>query len=90
MMWVSHATKYEKEEVTLLRGLSSFFGSPAHLPSLLTLIVHHRRLYRFGVVASRVVAPRDLLLVPEQGVKLLGLLLTGSTGQHMAGRNGLA
>jgi hypothetical protein len=27
---------------------------------------------------------------PEQGVKLLGLLLTGSTGQHMAGRNGLA
>jgi hypothetical protein len=25
-----------------------------------------------------------------QGVKLLGLLLTGSTGQHMAGRNGLA
>jgi hypothetical protein len=29
-------------------------------------------------------------LCPEQGVKLLGLLLTGSTGQHMAGRNGLA
>jgi hypothetical protein len=28
--------------------------------------------------------------IPEQGVKLLGLLLTGSTGQHMAGRNGLA
>jgi hypothetical protein len=27
---------------------------------------------------------------PEQGVKLLGLLLTGSTCQHMAGRNGLA
>jgi hypothetical protein len=27
---------------------------------------------------------------PEQGIKLLGLLLTGSTGQHMAGRNGLA
>jgi hypothetical protein len=27
---------------------------------------------------------------PEQGVKLLGLLLTGSTGQRMAGRNGLA
>jgi hypothetical protein len=27
---------------------------------------------------------------PEQGGKLLGLLLTGSTGQHMAGRNGLA
>jgi hypothetical protein len=26
----------------------------------------------------------------EQGGKLLGLLLTGSTGQHMAGRNGLA
>jgi hypothetical protein len=26
----------------------------------------------------------------EQGVKLLGLLLAGSTGQHMAGRNGLA
>jgi hypothetical protein len=26
----------------------------------------------------------------RQGVKLLGLLLTGSTGQHMAGRNGLA
>jgi hypothetical protein len=29
-------------------------------------------------------------ICPEQGVKLLGLLLTGSTGQHMAGRNGLA
>jgi hypothetical protein len=28
--------------------------------------------------------------VLKQGVKLLGLLLTGSTGQHMAGRNGLA
>jgi hypothetical protein len=27
---------------------------------------------------------------PEQGVKLLGLLLAGSTGQHMAGRDGLA
>ena len=27
---------------------------------------------------------------PEQGIKLLGLLLTGSTGQHMASRNGLA
>jgi hypothetical protein len=27
---------------------------------------------------------------PEQGGKLLGLLLTGSTGQHVAGRNGLA
>ena len=27
---------------------------------------------------------------PEQGIKLLGLLLTRSTGQHMAGRNGLA
>jgi hypothetical protein len=26
----------------------------------------------------------------EQGNKLLGLLLAGSTGQHMAGRNGLA
>jgi hypothetical protein len=25
-----------------------------------------------------------------KGVRLLGLLLTGSTGQHMAGRNGLA
>ena len=30
------------------------------------------------------------LLSPEQGIKLLGLLLTGSTGQHMASRNGLA
>jgi hypothetical protein len=30
------------------------------------------------------------LLCPEQGVELLGLLLTGSNGQHMAGRNGLA
>ena len=27
---------------------------------------------------------------PEQGIKLLGLLLTGSTGKHMASRNGLA
>ena len=27
---------------------------------------------------------------PEQGIKLLGLLLTRSTGQHMASRNGLA
>ena len=27
---------------------------------------------------------------PEQGIKLLGLLLTGSTGQHMASRNGKA
>ena len=26
----------------------------------------------------------------EQGIKLLGLLLTGSTGQRMASRNGLA
>ena len=26
---------------------------------------------------------------PEQGIKLLGLLLTGSTGTHMASRNGL-
>jgi hypothetical protein len=32
----------------------------------------------------------DLQTSLEQGVKLLGLLLTGSTGQHMAGRNGLA
>jgi hypothetical protein len=31
-----------------------------------------------------------LVLCPEQGGKLLGLLLAGSTGQHMAGRNGLA
>ena len=30
------------------------------------------------------------LLDSEQGIKLLGLLLTGSTGQHMASRNGLA
>ena len=30
------------------------------------------------------------LIGPEQGIKLLGLLLTGSTGQHMASRNGLA
>ena len=30
------------------------------------------------------------VLGPEQGIKLLGLLLTGSTGQHMASRNGLA
>ena len=29
-------------------------------------------------------------LGPEQGIKLLGLLLTGSTGQHMASQNGLA
>ena len=29
-------------------------------------------------------------MCPEHGVKLLGLLLAGSTGQHMAGRNGLA
>ena len=28
--------------------------------------------------------------MPEQGIKLLGLLLTGSTGQRMASRNGLA
>ena len=28
--------------------------------------------------------------LPEQGIKLLGLLLTGSTGQRMASRNGLA
>ena len=27
---------------------------------------------------------------PERGIKLLGLLLTGSTGQRMASRNGLA
>ena len=27
---------------------------------------------------------------PEQGIKLLGLLLTGSTGQRTASRNGLA
>jgi hypothetical protein len=27
---------------------------------------------------------------PEQDVQLLGLLLAGSTGQHIAGRNGLA
>ena len=27
---------------------------------------------------------------PEQGIKLLGLLLTGSTGQRSASRNGLA
>jgi hypothetical protein len=31
-----------------------------------------------------------LFVSPEQGGKLLGLLLTGSTGQYMAGRNGLA
>jgi hypothetical protein len=31
-----------------------------------------------------------LVIGPEQGVKVLGLLLAGSTGQHMAGRNGLA
>ena len=38
--------------------------------------------------------PNELLTqessVNEQGIKLLGLLLTGSTGQHMASRNGLA
>jgi hypothetical protein len=27
------------------------------------------------------------LVCPEQGVKLLGLLLTGSTGQHIHGRS---
>ena len=31
-----------------------------------------------------------LAIETEQGIKLLGLLLTGSTGQHMASRNGLA
>ena len=31
-----------------------------------------------------------IALVPEQGIKLLGLLLTGSTGQCTASRNGLA
>jgi hypothetical protein len=30
------------------------------------------------------------IVVPEQGVKLLGLLLTWSAGQHMANGNGLA
>jgi hypothetical protein len=33
---------------------------------------------------------RMMTTATEQGVKVLGLLLTGSTGQHMAGRNGLA
>ena len=31
-----------------------------------------------------------VMLCYEQGIKLLGLLLTGSTGQRMASRNGLA
>jgi hypothetical protein len=35
-------------------------------------------------------AQQDCNNVTEQGVKLLGLLFTGSTGQQMAGRNGLA
>jgi len=30
------------------------------------------------------------LFFPEQGIKLLGLLLTGSTGRRTASRNGLA
>ena len=34
--------------------------------------------------------PAGLCSGPEQGIKLLGLLLTGSTGQHMASQNGLA
>ena len=31
-----------------------------------------------------------VIYCPEQGIKLLGLLLTGSTGQRTASRNGLA
>ena len=30
------------------------------------------------------------IMSPEQGIKLLGLLLTGSTGQRTASRSGLA
>ena len=36
------------------------------------------------------VAARGAAKPFEQGIKVLGLLLTGSTGQHMASRNGLA
>jgi hypothetical protein len=48
--------------------------------------LHIRNLWssRFDLASS------CLVYCPEQGVRLLGLLLTGSTGQHMAGRNGLA
>jgi hypothetical protein len=44
----------------------------------------------FDTTINAVLVLEELMFCPEQGVKLLGLLLTGSTGQHMAGRNGLA
>jgi hypothetical protein len=57
-------------------------------------IQHLQHLAGFAVLAfvmcgmcSRVL---KLTFVPEYGVQLLRLLLAGSTGQHMAGRNGLA
>jgi hypothetical protein len=42
------------------------------------------------IAVMSIEVPMVELTDPEQGVKLLGLLLTGSTGQQMAGRNGLA
>jgi hypothetical protein len=54
------------------------------LTLILKLLVIGRMLLMFGCVGCL------LAEVKMQGGKLLGLLLTGSTGQHMAGRNGLA
>ena len=45
---------------------------------------------RIMVLMSCMFRMHVLLPCPEQGIKLLGLLLTGSTGQRMASRNGLA
>jgi hypothetical protein len=49
-------------------------------------------LWRLQVMLCSVLA-LELMPWPEQGVEptaWLALLLAGSTGQHMAGRNGLA
>ena len=52
-------------------------------PRTLASLVHEK----CAMAAARLVY---MPVVTEQGMKLPGLLLTGSTGHHLASRNGLA
>jgi hypothetical protein len=91
-----HMQSFVKQEVTARQPLVPEGRAGMIMNELLSGWLHSTKQdNRGGLWCYPVIAPFPPYVCvqrscPEQGVQLLGLLLTGSTGQHMAGRNGLA
>jgi hypothetical protein len=79
-----HASLLMSRDGPFIRNLNVWESDDEQLLEVLA-IVRMVPLILHDLCASRPVVGRS----PEQAVKLLGLLLSWSTGQHMAGRNGL-